>query len=94
VTPAHRLQPDRTVRRCRRHPIETSLLWSGQQATTMPKYFGMRSAGEVMPARQQQPSRQQTILAAADASVLMTRAVLALVSAAEEHHRRHRNLDP
>ena len=82
------------------HRIETSLLRSDPQLTAMLGVFGRLSAGEVMPAREQMPSRHHSIRQAAalivtaitvitDAIVLLLRAVLALVIAtAGPRHRR------
>ena len=75
------------------HRIETGLLRSDPQLTAMLGVFGRLSAGEVMPAREQMPSRQHSVRQAAaliataitvvaDAIVLLLRAVLALVIAA------------
>ena len=81
------------------HRIETSLLRSDPQLTAMLGVFGRLSAGEVMPAREQMPSRHQSIRQAAalivraitvvaGAIVLLLRAVLALVIAAGPRRRR------
>jgi hypothetical protein len=82
------------------HRIETSLLRSDPQLTAMLGVFGRLSAGEVMPAREQLPSRRQSIRQAAAlipkaitvvaaAIVLLLRVVLALViAAAGPRHRR------
>jgi hypothetical protein len=47
------------------HRIETGLLRSDPQLTAMLGVFGRLSAGEVMPAREQMPSRRQSIRQAA-----------------------------
>jgi len=84
------------------HRIETGLLRSDPQLTAMLGVFGRLSADEVMPAREQMPSRQQSIRQAAAlivkaitivaaAIVLLFRAVLALVIAvAGPRHSRRR----
>jgi hypothetical protein len=84
------------------HRIETGLFRSDPQLTAMLGVFGRLSADEVMPAREQMPSRQQSIRQAAamivkaitivaDASVLLLKAVLALViAAAGPRHSRRR----
>src|SRR5215471_8915606 len=83
------------------HRIETGLLRSDPQLTAMLGVFGRLSAGEVMPAREQMPSRQQsirqaaalivkTITVVADAIALLLKVVLVLVIAAAgpRHSRR------
>ncbi len=83
------------------HRIETGLLRSDPQLTAMLGIFGRLSAGEVMPAWEQVPSRQQSIRRAAaltvtaatvvaDVIILLLRAVLALVIAAVGTRHRHR----
>src|SRR6266536_5649107 len=83
------------------HRIETGLLRSDPQLTAMLGIFGRLSAGEVMPAWEQAPSRQQSIRRAAaltvtaatvvaDVIILLLRAVLALVIAAVGTRHRHR----
>ena len=70
--------------------IEIGLLRSDPQLTAMLGVFGRLSAGEVMPEREQMPSRHQgtrqaaalivkAITVIADAIVLLLRAVLTLV---------------
>ena len=83
------------------HRIETGLLRSDPRLTAMLGVFGRLSAGEAMPAREQMPSRRQSIRQAAAlipkavtvvaaAIVLLLRAVLALVIAAAGPRRRRR----
>ncbi len=83
------------------HRIETGLLRSDPQLTAMLGIFGRLSAGEVMTAWEQVPSRQQSIRQAAALSVqattvvaeaiaLLLRAVLALVIAAAAARHGHR----
>jgi hypothetical protein len=72
------------------HRIETGLLRSDPQLAAMLGIFGKLSAGQAMPAREQMPCRQRSIrqavaltvtatIVAAEAIVLLFRAVLALV---------------
>ena len=86
------------------HRIETGLLRSDPQLTAMLGISGRLSAGEIMPVREQMPSRQHSIrqaaaltvtatTAAAEATALLLRAVLALVIAAGPR-RRHRRPTP
>jgi hypothetical protein len=74
------------------HRIEAGLLRSDPQLTAMLDVFGRLSAGEIMPAREQMPSRQHSIGQAAalivkaitvvaEAIVLLLRVVLSLVIA-------------
>jgi hypothetical protein len=81
------------------HRIKTGLLRSDPQLTAMLGIFGRLCAGEAMPAREQMPTRHQSIrqaaalvvkaiIVAADAIVLLLRAVFALVIAVGTRHGR------
>jgi hypothetical protein len=83
------------------HRIETGLLRSDSQLTAMLSIFRRLSAGEIMPVREQMPSRQHSIrqaaaltvtatTAAAEATALLLRAVIALVIAAAGTRHGHR----
>jgi len=87
------------------HHMETGLLRSDPQLTAMLGIFGKLSAGEVMPAWEQVPSRQHSIRQAASltvkaiivvakALVLLLRAVLALVIVVAGPRRRRRRPAP
>jgi hypothetical protein len=81
------------------HRIETGLVRSDPRLTAMLGVFGRLSAGEVMPAREQMPSRHhmirqaaglivKVIAVAAKAVVLLFGAALALVIAVGPRHSR------
>ena len=67
------------------HRIETGLLRSDPHLTAMLGVFGRLSAGEVMPAQEQMPSRRQSIRQAAalirQAAALIVKAITIVAAA-------------